>query len=34
MTTKTFSQALGEIGDKYITEANEYVAVSKKFRWN
>lgn len=34
MTTKTFSHALSEIGDKYITEANEYVAVKKTFRWN
>ena len=34
MTTKTFSHALSEIGDKYITKANEYVAVKKTFRWN
>ena len=33
MTTKTFSYALGEIGDKYITEANEYTATKKKHNW-
>lgn len=34
MNTKTFSNALGEIGDKYITEANEYTAAKKVRRWN
>lgn len=34
MKTKTFSNALGEIGDKYITEANEYTAEKKMHRWN
>lgn len=34
MNTKIFSNALGEIGDKYITEANEYTAAKKKRRWN
>lgn len=32
MKTKTFINALGEIGDRYITEANEYTAVKKKRR--
>lgn len=34
MNTKTFSHALSEIGDKYITEANEYTAAKKARRWN
>ena len=34
MNTKTFSNALGKIGDKYITEANEYTAAKKNRHWN
>lgn len=33
MTTKTFSHALGEIGDKYISEATSYTAAKKKNSW-
>lgn len=33
MTTKTFSHALGEIGDKYLNEAVSYTSVKKKNSW-
>ncbi len=33
MTTKTFSHALGEIGDKYVSEAISYTFSKKKNGW-